>query len=314
LIGRFETAGMEVRVDEWPKFRIHDRKATKAVLKWAQVVICEWAGPNAVVASRLKSPGQRLIVRLHRMELSHPEWRDIDIEAVDRVVAVGPHYRRQILEVTGWPDDKIMLIPNFVDETALSLPKMEDARFNLGMLGYASQRKRVDLALDVLMRVRAGDARFRLFLKGSDPWSLKWVEDRPEEVAFFARVRHTLDSEPILNGGVIFDPPGPDVGPWLQKIGFVLSTSDDESFHLSPAEGMASGAVPVVGNWPGADEIYAPEWVLDGAATMAKRILAVGAEEESWREAGQRAQQEVLSKYSLDRVAGLWESLITDDK
>jgi hypothetical protein len=47
---------------------------------------------------------------------------------------------------------------------------------------------------------------------------------------------------------------------------------------------------------------------------MAERILAVGAEEESWRAAGQRAQQEVLSKYSLDRVAGLWESLITDDK
>ena len=37
----------------------------------------------------------------------------------------------------------------------------------------------------------------------------------------------------------------------LRGVDWVLSTSDDESFHLSPAEGMASGAVPAVLPWPG---------------------------------------------------------------
>lgn len=301
---------MTVRVDEWHKFRSHDPKTTKAVLRWAQTVICEWAGPNAVMASQLKRRGQRLIVRLHRMELTHPEWRQIDIDAVDLVVAVGPYYRRRILEVTGWPAEKVVIIPNFVDESVLARPKDEGARFNLGLLGYASRRKRVDLALDVLMRVRSIDPRYRLLLKGSDPWNLRWVDDRPDEAAYFESVQRTLNREASLSGAVSFDPHDSEVGTWFQRIGFILSTSDDESFHLSPAEGMASGAVPVIRAWPGADEIYDPEWVVEGVAGMADRIITVGADPDSWRETGRHAQEEIVTKYSLDKVARAWETAI----
>ena len=307
LIARFEATGrFQVRVDQWPKFRAHDPERTEEILAWADIVVCEWAGPNAVLASEAKRADQRLVVRLHRMELSHPEWRDIDVSAVDLVVTVGPYYRRRVIEVTGWPESKVTIIPNFVDEAALALPKSREARFNLGMIGYASSRKRLDLALDLLSEVRRRDPSYRLRLKGDQPWGLKWVEDRPSEVDFFGRIRRRLDDDADLARAVSFDPPGADIGPWLQQIGFIVSTSDDESFHLSPAEGMASGAVPVIRPWPGADEIYEREWVVDGTVEQAERVVSLGATEQTWAAAGERAQNQVLSRYRLDEVTDTW--------
>ncbi len=198
LIPHFSSLGFDVRVDEWPKFRAHDLPNTLSALEWADTVICEWAGPNAVIATERKTPGQRLIVRLHRMELDHPYWREIDISAVDTVVTVGPYYRRKVLEITGWPSQKVIDIPNFVDSRLLDLPKAEPAASVIGMIGASSSRKRLDLALDVLAEVRSMDASFTLHVKGADPWTSKWVLDRPEELEYFESIRSRLDHEPSL--------------------------------------------------------------------------------------------------------------------
>ena len=54
---------------DWEALSVHDVSTSESMAAWADVVICEWAGPNAVWYSRNKRPGQRLIVRLHRFEL-----------------------------------------------------------------------------------------------------------------------------------------------------------------------------------------------------------------------------------------------------
>ncbi|MDO5634681.1 MAG: glycosyl transferase, partial [Micrococcus sp.] len=60
---------VELRWDVWDSLHHHDADASQRLLDWADVVVCEWAGPNAVWYSRRKRPGQRLIVRLHMFEL-----------------------------------------------------------------------------------------------------------------------------------------------------------------------------------------------------------------------------------------------------
>ena len=57
---------------------------------WADVVICEWCGPNAIWYSRHKRRGSRLIVRLHRFELSAGYANLVNIKAIDQVVCVEP--------------------------------------------------------------------------------------------------------------------------------------------------------------------------------------------------------------------------------
>jgi len=102
------------------------------------------------------------------------------------------------------------------------------------------------------------------------------------------------------------------VAEWLQKIGFLLSTSDDESFHLSPAEGMASRAVPVIRPWPGADEIYDPRWVVSGEAAMAARIIDVASDEREWARLGETARLETISRYDIDGVVPRWVDDVLD--
>ncbi len=246
---------VEFRVDHVVSFARHDEVASLELVAWADVVICEWCSPVAIWYSRNKRPGQRLVVRLHRMEI-YNDWTDqVDINAVDQVVCVSPHYARLTRERTGWPAAKIGVIPNYVDVARFRRAKVSGAEYNLGFVGIVPMRKRVDLAFDVLERLRRRDPRFTLFVKSQMAWDLYWAWRQPEEREYTWMLYRRIGSSELLRDGVVFDRYGPDVAAWMRKIGFVLSTSEDESFHLAPAEGMSSGAVPALLNWPGSDNL-----------------------------------------------------------
>ncbi|HEV2536226.1 MAG TPA: glycosyltransferase family 1 protein, partial [Streptosporangiaceae bacterium] len=55
--------GLEVRLDHWAALGQHDPAASRELAAWADVVVCEWCGPNAVWYSRHKRRGSRLLVR-----------------------------------------------------------------------------------------------------------------------------------------------------------------------------------------------------------------------------------------------------------
>src|SRR6516165_9599881 len=117
------------------------------------------------------------------------------------------------------------------------------------------------------------------------PWELWWVWQNPAERDHYTAALRRVQRSPLLRDAVVFDDAGPDVPAWLRRIGFVLSTSDDESFHVAPAEGMASRAVPVIRHWPGAETIYDTRWLHETPLEMAGAIAGYR-DEESWRAAG----------------------------
>jgi glycosyltransferase involved in cell wall biosynthesis len=206
----------------------------------------------------------------------------------------------------------VTVIPNWVDDEQLDRSKLPGARFHLGMIGVGESRKRFDIALDVVEAVRRRDERFVLFAKTKMPWEYPWIYRRPGEPEHARAVLRRIQGSPGLRGSVVFDPFGPEVGTWLRRVGFILSTSDDESFHLAPAEGMASRAVPVIRGWPGADAIYDQRWIHRDAAEMADAILAL-ADERRWAEAGAAAREQVRASFSLERVVRDWTDLIARD-
>ncbi|MFF9768049.1 glycosyltransferase [Streptomyces sp. NPDC014636] len=302
--------GLEVRVDAWSALARHNPAASRELADWADVVVVEWCGPAAVWYSRHKRRGSRLVVRLHRFELDAAWPRQVDIDAVDRVICVSPYYARRTLEHTGWPREKVVVVPNWVDAEQLDRPKAPGARYRLGMIGIAPSRKRLDLGLDVLEALRARDRRWHLSVKSKPPWEYWWIWNKPEERAHYEAVLRRVQTSPLLEGAVVFDDFGADVASWLRRVGHVLSTSDDESFHLAPAEGMASGAVPALLPWPGADEIYDRRWIHDGPPAMAEAIAALGESQETWRSAAEAARAQVRDSYALDRVAAAWTDLL----
>ncbi|RJL30562.1 glycosyltransferase family 1 protein [Bailinhaonella thermotolerans] len=302
--------GLELRLDRWHALNRHDEAASREVRDWADVVLCEWAGPVAVWYSRHKRPGQRLLVRLHRFELYRRWPYQIDIGAVDAVICVSPHYARLTRERTGWPREKVVTVPNWVDVDQLDRPKLPGSQYRLGMIGIAPMRKRLDLALDVLAALRRRDPRYTLAVKSKLPWEYPWIWQRPEEREGFTACFERLRRDPLLDQAVVFDPFGPDVAAWLRRVGWVLSTSDDESFHLAPAEGMAAGAVPALLPWPGVDTIYDPRWVHEDPEAMAAAIAGI-VEGGAWERESAEARRQVRDAYALDTVNALVLDLLT---
>jgi glycosyltransferase involved in cell wall biosynthesis len=300
---------LEVRVDQWAALGEHDEARSRELAEWADVVICEWCGPNAVWYSRHKRKSARLLVHLHRFELYSPYPAQVRIGNVDQVVCVSGHYARLTRETTGWAAGKVTSLPNPLDVLQLDRPKLDGARFNLGMIGIVPSRKRLDLALDVLEAVRREDDRYSLFVKSGMPWEHWWVWQHKEEREHYSGAFRRIQRSPLLRDAVVFDDAGPDVPAWLRRIGFVLSVSDDESFHVAPAEGMASGAVPLIRHWPGAETIYDSRWIREGTDELAACVLSQSAERE-WAAAGRVAREQVRP-FSLDNVCRGWHGLIT---
>ncbi len=305
LSEHLQRCGADVRFDVWEGHAKHDEATSKRLLNWADTIICEWAVGNAVWYSRNRHPRQRLIVRLHRMELETDFPAEIAIDAVDHVVFVSGSFRDKAVAQHGWPAGKLEVFSNWVDTLTLDRSKLPDARFHLGLLGWIPIRKRLDRALDVIEQLAASDSRWRLHLGGPMPWEVRWVWQRLAEQQYFTEQFDRINSSPLLRRAVSFDGHQSNVASWLRKIGFVLSPSDDESFHLAPAEGMASGAVPVVWPWTTAAEIYDDRWIHADAECAAAAIAAT-----DWEPERRVAQRYVRERYSLEPVADAWAELV----
>jgi glycosyltransferase involved in cell wall biosynthesis len=299
---------LEVRVDQWAALGDHNEALSRELAGWADVIVCEWSGPNAVWYSRHKPASARMLVRLHRFELYSQYPGQVKIGNVDRVICVSDYYKRLTEETTGWPAAKIVTVPNAVDVRQFDRPKLDGARFHLGMISMVPSRKRIDLTLDVLEELRRDDDRYQLSVKSGMPWALWWVWSHVEERDHYFEAFRRVQRSPLLRGAVVFDDAGPDVPAWLRRIGYVLSTSDDESFHMAPAEGMASRAVPVVRHWPGAETIYDKRWIRENPADMAASVAELSSAD-AWEAAGQDAYQEVQA-FELGAVAETWLRLI----
>jgi glycosyltransferase involved in cell wall biosynthesis len=304
-----QTLDIELRVDQWAAFDQHDPAVSRSAAQWADVIICEWCGPNAVWYSRNKRPGSRLLVRLHRFEASRAYPRQLQISEVDQVVCVNDHFARICHEAFSWPGEKITAVPVAIDTAQLDRPKLEGADHQLGMVGIVPALKRLDLALDILEQLRRDDDSYVLSIKSWLPWNHDWwVWKRTEERDYYADVLRRIQRSPLLREAVVFDDAGPDIAAWLRRVGFILSTSETEGFHTALAEGMASRAVPVVRHWPGAETLYDTRWIYADAADMAASIAMLrGA---ARQQAGDAAHEDV-QPFSRERVQMLWRALLT---
>jgi len=310
LARRARRAGAEVREDRWSRHGVHEEGASADAVAWADVVLCEWCLGNATWFSQNKRPGQRLVVRFHRMELETQYPATVDLEQVDAMVFVARHVLEQACERFGWPadDPRLQVIPNAIEPGTLAAPKLPGAEFNLAMIGYVPRLKRLDLALDLLDLLRVRDERYRLLVKGRAPWDYEWMADRGEERRYFADLLRRIERSPNLRRAVSFEPFGEDVPAFLRQAGWIVSTSEVEGHSLALAEGMASGAAPVILQRPGAAEQYEARWVHADADAAALWTLAV-------REAGKapmegEAAARFTERWSWARVGPVWARLL----
>ncbi|MEZ2741871.1 glycosyltransferase [Paenalcaligenes hominis] len=269
----FTQAGIRILLDFWTGHNQHNESASQRLVKQADTVFCEWMLGNAIWYGKNKQKGQKLVGRLHLQEIDHVLFPRVPFEAFETVMFVGPHILRQGIAKNPILKKNGVVVYNGVDVEALqSVPRKVTNGKVLGFVGIVPQRKRFDLALDILRELRKEDRGYILRVKGKRPEEYSWMANRPGEMAWYEAQYRRLEEDPLLKDAVIFDPQGNDMPEWYSGIDFVLSTSDFESFHFTIADGAAAGCTPIILPWEGADEIYPKEWVVQNVQLAFQKI------------------------------------------
>lgn len=276
------TGQFEFLTDQWQGHNKHNEAKSRALLEQADVIFCEWCLGNLKWYSHNKKPNQRLVARFHAQEARVPYMGEANWDAIDHVCFVSEHTRRQALEVfQGFPVDRTSVISNYLDDTKFTPKKKTgDARYTLGIVGVAPKSKRLDRAIDLLEALLKEDGRYCLRVKGKHPLDYGWLLKREDELAYYRQVFERINGNPKLRHKVIFDPPGDDVNDWFTMVGFILSPSDHESFHMAIGEGILTGATPVIWDWDGASEIWGEQWVVKDESDAVREITNITANAE----------------------------------
>jgi len=254
----------EVKIDQWQGHNKHNEITSKECLEWADIIFCEWGLGNAVWYSHNKKKGQKLFVRMHSQERKTEFPKKFNTDNIDKIIAISPYIFEEFHRVCHIPRNKMVMIYNMIDTKKFRKPKLKspEVGYNLGICGVLPSLKRLDRALNILEKLWEKDKRYKLYVKSKMPQDLPWLMRREQERSYYDDVFKRIKRAPWRNN-VIFDEHGNDMDEWFRKIGYILSTSDFESFHLAPMEGMASGSVPLVLHWPGAETIYPKEFLFE---------------------------------------------------
>lgn len=249
----------QVCIDEWLSHDEHDQLRSEKLLSWAEIIFCEWMLGNAVWYSERKKPEQRLVVRLHRFELTKEYGLDVETENVDRFVVIAPALVDELQITFGIPRTRIAYVPNFIPINDYDRGTDPSRVFNLAMVGFVPKLKGLHRALELLAELRKYDKRYTLSLYGKHPSEYPWVMSNPEEVAYFEYCNQIVRENNLIDavhfGGWI------DTKKVLSNVGFVLSLSDVEGSHVAATEGFASGAISLILHWPGALFLYPKNFI-----------------------------------------------------
>ncbi len=249
------------------------------VLGGVDVVFVDWADEAAVWASvRLPVSGPRLVVRLHSVEAVSAAVHVVDWSRVDRLVFVSEFLRRLTHAVVpATRSVESVVVSHGVVSAGVGV-KSAGAWSTLGLVGWGQVVKDPLFAVEVLALLRQRDPqrnwRLRLIGRELREGIRSWESDYADE--FERRV-----ADPLLAGAIEMTGFADDVTAALDGVGFILSTSMRESMHLGLYEGILSGAVPVVRDWPvvapwgGARELFPADWIVDTPEQAADRVLSV---------------------------------------
>ncbi|MFO7961287.1 MAG: glycosyltransferase family 4 protein [Nitriliruptoraceae bacterium] len=310
LVEMLRRAGAEVREDRWSGHGGHDVHASRELLAWGDTIWAEWCLGNAVWYAANRQRDQRLVVRLHRQELTTDFPGQVDQSRVDGLVCVAPFVARDAIARFGWDPGKVEVVPNTIDMLPFDRPKLPGTHRTLGMIGLLPALKRLDRALDLLELLLDDDPSWQLRLAGALPWDAPWVWARLTERQFFRDQLDRIRTSRRLARAVRFDGRVDNIPGWLAGIGTIVSVSDLESFHLGLAEGMASRAVPVILEREGAAELF-PGTPIHPDVPAAAAWLA-GLDATDRLALGRQARQTVVERYDLEVVGRRWvERLLT---
>lgn len=218
------------------------------LMAWADLAWFEWCDNLLIQATRLPKTC-RIICRLHSYEAFTDMPSQVDWSRVDRLVFVNQSvlnlFKQQVKEPV-----PVCIIYNGVDPDRFTLPKDKRTTKRIASVGYINYKKNPQLLLYAFEKIHQYDPEYSLHIAGSH-------QDSRIELYFQQYLQGK--NLPIYFDGWVEDMPA-----WYEDKSYVISTSLFESFHYSIAEGMASGLIPLIHRWYGAEFLYPDDYLYDG--------------------------------------------------
>ena len=262
-------------------------------MKWSDISWFEWCTEITVKASQMPKVCKN-IVRLHRYEayLDYPKnvnWNNIDTLITVGNRSINDALYRQLPDIDSMT--RIVSVPNGVDMEKIRFVDRKQGK-NLAFVGTMRMVKNPMFALQCMRRLHEIDKDFKLFFAGSFPVEDAFVEQ------YLKHMVDTLGLEEV----VFFDGWQKDIDSWFADKHYIISTSVIESQGMGILEGMASGLKPVVHNFPGADQIFTPEYLFSTAEDFCRHITST---EYDPREYRKFVEDKYSLKLQLLRVNGI---------
>ncbi|GAB3066653.1 hypothetical protein GCM10027053_32660 [Intrasporangium mesophilum] len=267
----------------------------------ADVIFVDWADKGLTWVTEVVPEGTRIVVRLHGVDTLSAWLHTAEWEKVSDAIFPAEHMRRSAAAALGGRLDHVRqhVVPLPLQVDTYALPKSPAAAKTLGMVGWAQQVKDPLWALDVLAELRRHDPEWRLRLMGAD---FDLSTRNPVEKAA-ARAFHQRIAQDELWDAVDYVGYTSRLPEHFRDVGWALSTSRREGFHTGLVEMAASGAVPVVRDWPvyaaigGAKDLYPSEWVVPTPQAAAERVLTIS-EAGEWAELTEKTVASARARFS----------------
>lgn len=301
----------QIKVDKWQGHNYHDKNKSKELLDWADIIICEWLLGNAVWYSKNKRNEQGLIIRAHRFELSREFGFEVNFSNVDFLIAVGFHYMQLFKERFKISTEKMMLVSNFVENDIFENDKQIGYKTNIAISGILPKRKGYMRALQLLKLLIEEDKNFCLYVIGNKPTEVDWIVNQVDEINYYKEcdefiINNNLSSHVSYTGWV-------ERSEMYNKIGYVLSLSDNdepESFHLTVAEAISSGAISLALNWQGIEYIYPDNIIFKDINSIKDFILMSYKDQDVFNRFQKELKEYVESQFSVSKILPQLRNLI----
>jgi tetratricopeptide (TPR) repeat protein len=267
-----------------------------ALMRGADVAWFEWCDNYLIEATRLPKMCP-IVCRLHSYEAFTDMPLKVDWSKVDHLVFVNESvqtlFKAQVSEAP-----PMSVISNGVDLARFRIPKGKRYGKKIASIGYINYKKNPALLLYCFKKIHEYDSEYTLHIAG---------KHQDARIALY--FEHFLRRNPLP---VEFEGWVQDIPSWLADKSYVISTSLFESFHYSIAEGMASGVMPLIHNWYGADGLYPNEYLFedpDDCLELLKRL-----EKEDKRQLAHRNRRFIGQRYDVyqktEDIARLMASVV----
>ncbi|KPH53621.1 glycosyltransferase [Helicobacter pullorum] len=314
-----KSLGFKVDKDlwEWGDNKYLDR--SEYCIQNSDVIFCEWGLANAVWYSRNLNSQKKLFIRSHLQEINQKAKKfgyQINMKNVQKNIFVSRRVRDVACSLFSWDIAKTIVISNYVLFDDFVINKSSSLVLNFGMVGITPQRKRLDRALDLMELILKQYPEARLYVKGMRPEQYEWMHapGRIQELEYYYKQYDRIEKNIRLKNAVIFDGYDNNMPEWYQKIDFILSPSDFESFHYALADGVASGCIPVIWNWEESDIIYKKDWIINNTQEALCYIQETMHNKDKINQIRMENRNFIINKYGYEKIYYWLMEVIYDSK